>query len=62
METGIYKYIFVFSVISGHKYDLGDWIYSLWETRTCLYYIVITEAADDLVMQEARAPAAMVLI
>ena len=53
----IYLY---FSTIFQNWDDIGSWNPSLWETCTSLSYAFNTMAADVLVMQGARALAAMV--
>ena len=45
--------MFVFSIISQHEDVSGTWNHSLWETRSCLSYIVNTIAADGRVIQQA---------
>ena len=59
-KGNIIVYLHFLSVLNPER-ALVDWSSSLWKTRIRLFCIVNTMAADDLVMQGARASAAMVL-
>ena len=50
-----YNYVFAFYIISPRWNDVSAWNLSISMTKLCSSYIVNTLAADDLVMQEARA-------
>ena len=58
---GIRKNMFAFCINSERWDGAGSWNCSLWMTRTGLFYIVNTIAADGLAMQRARASAAVEL-
>ena len=47
-------------VMSPHLHDTGSWNPSSGKTKTYIFYIVNTMAADDLVAQGARASATMI--
>ena len=54
--------ILIFSIISQHWHGTGYCKPSPWKKRTYVSYIIYIVAAVDWVAQEARAPAAMILM
>ena len=61
LSRNINMYKFTISMILSHWHDTGSWNPSSCETRTYLFHIASIMAADGVVMQGARASAAMIL-